>query len=82
MRLHQDLFDAASMTRCRGVSLQDYKQGLVDADCPNPLILALLLLDRKVFSFPSRFDSCRLPACQFFLSPCPVLSRCLPVLAQ
>eukprot|EP00439_Symbiodinium_sp_Y106_P057851 s275_g8.t1 len=56
MRLHQDLFDAASMTRCRGVSLQDYKQGLVDADCPNPLILALLLVSEVQLQAPPWYD--------------------------
>ena len=29
------------------ISFQEYKQGLVEADCPNPLILALLLLRKN-----------------------------------
>ena len=45
---------------CRTVSpaRKDYKQGLVDADCPNPLILALLQRGFNTF-FIERLDGFR-----------------------
>ncbi|CAE7693266.1 acbC [Symbiodinium sp. CCMP2592] len=35
---------------------EDYKQGLVDADCPNPLILALLLVSEVQLQAPPWYD--------------------------
>ncbi|CAE7192147.1 unnamed protein product [Symbiodinium pilosum] len=38
------------------ISFQEYKQGLVEADCPNPLILALLLVSEVQLLAPPWYD--------------------------